>query len=177
MTEGLHTQPFWIPRSFVPTWNWKTTTLCNFFSFHSDDKISNLQKIKGENLSATLCTVSSTYQYLHETKADMDKELLERLANFIRGLYMVSAVPSNEPLWDEALAASILPTGSSCLALTYLGQLLGFSIAPILFHNLWGLINTEWSTYMKNGSGKTTEESTSKRGPPFLQEIPLSKLF
>lgn len=40
----------------------------------------------------------STYLNLYETKADIDKELLARLVNFIRGLYMVSAVLSNEPL-------------------------------------------------------------------------------
>ena len=36
--------------------------------------------------------------YSNETKADKDKELLARLVNFIRGLCMVPAVPSNEPL-------------------------------------------------------------------------------
>lgn len=66
----------------------------------------------------------------------MGKALLARLVNFIRGLYMVSAVPSNEPFCDEAFTAALLPAGSRCPALTYLGQLLGLSIAPILFLNL-----------------------------------------
>lgn len=75
-------------------------------------------------------------------------------------------MPSNEPLWDEALVAALLSAGSRCPALTYLGQLLGLSIAPILFHNLWGLINTEWSIYVKNGPGETAQENTSKKAPP-----------
>ena len=108
------------------------------------------------------------YLHLYETKADMDKELLARLVNFIRGLYMVSAVPSSEPLWDEALVAAPLPVGSRYPALTYLGRLLGLAIAPILFHNLWGLINTEQSTYMKNGSGgENHSEHIKERPPPF----------
>lgn len=35
------------------------------------------------------------------------KSPLARLVNFIRGLYMVSAVPSNEPLRDEALSLAL----------------------------------------------------------------------
>lgn len=50
----------------------------------------------------------STYQicFLYEANADTDKELLARLVNFIRGLYMVSKVPPDEPLADEVLAAA-----------------------------------------------------------------------
>lgn len=44
--------------------------------------------------------------FLYEANADMDEELLARLVNFIRGLYMVSKVPPEEPLSDEVLTAT-----------------------------------------------------------------------
>lgn len=51
-------------------------------------------KSEGRNLAGAACT----RPHLYETKADVDKELLGRLVNFIRGLYMVSAALSNQPL-------------------------------------------------------------------------------
>lgn len=50
------------------------------------------------NLRVKILTDFQLHLYLYETKADMDKELLAHLVNFIKGLYTVSAVPSNEPL-------------------------------------------------------------------------------
>ncbi len=81
--------------------------LKNWNSFQNDDKTSNLQQIWGYKSEQT--AAQSTYLYLYETKADADKELLARLVNFIRGLYMVSALPSIELLWDELLLCSLLP--------------------------------------------------------------------
>lgn len=59
-------------------------------------------KSEGRNLAG------GARPHLYETKADVDKELLARLVHFIRGLYMVSAALSNQPLCDELLLHSLL---------------------------------------------------------------------
>ena len=71
-------------------------------------------------------------------------ELLARLVNFIRGLYLVSIVPSNEPLWDET--PSPPPCWLSLPSINlFRAALRPLQRPPIFFHNLWGLINTERS--------------------------------